>query len=225
MSVVRRIAGPQAQFERTGAQSLRDVRPFTTCLSDAIRGPASAIVLAAGAGVTFLEPAIIDLTILASVLFALWVLTRRPVLPIGLPRSANCLDEGSPEPGTRKPRLAHADNFIGWSILNEELWVAAEVVRQHIAIAGTTGSGKTSAILSLLCNAFIQGSGFVFVDGKGDRDLFGKVLALARRFGREDDVRVLNFMVASGVKDSHRFNHFRRRERRRDTRAAREPAG
>jgi intracellular multiplication protein IcmO len=48
----------------------------------------------------------------------------------------------------------------------------------------------------------------VFVDGKADRTLFGKVLALARRFGREDDVRVLNFMVASGIKDSHTFNPF-----------------
>jgi len=38
--------------------------------------------------------------------------------------------------------------------------------------------------------------------------LFGKVLALARRFGRDDDVRVLNFMVASGLKDSHTFNAF-----------------
>ena len=81
-------------------------------------------------------------------------------------------------------------------------------MRQHVAIAGTTGPGKTTAILSLLSNALIQGSGFVFVDGKGDRDPFGKVMDLARRFGREDDVHVLNFMVASEVKDSHRFYPF-----------------
>ena len=48
----------------------------------------------------------------------------------------------------------------------------------------------------------------MLVDGKGDRDLFGKVLALARRFGREDDVRALNFMVASGLKESHTWNAF-----------------
>jgi len=48
----------------------------------------------------------------------------------------------------------------------------------------------------------------VLVDGKADRDLFGRVLALARRFGRDDDVRVLNFMVASGLNDSHSFNAF-----------------
>ena len=208
MPVERRIAGPQAQYERSGSQSLRDIRPSTTRLLQALRGPGSAALLAGAAGLTFLEPAVIDLTVPASALFALWVLTRRPVLPIRLPRSARCRDDGSPEPGTRAARMARADIFLGWSILNEELWIAAEDARQHIAIAGTTGSGKTTAILSLLSNALMQGSGFVFVDGKGDRDLFGKVLGLARRFGREDDVRVLNFMVASGVKDSHRFNPF-----------------
>jgi intracellular multiplication protein IcmO len=62
--------------------------------------------------------------------------------------------------------------------------------------------------LGLLANSLAQGSGFVLVDGKADRDLFGKVLALARRFGRDDDVRVLNFMVASGIKDSHTWNVF-----------------
>ena len=78
-----------------------------------------------------------------------------------------------------------------------------------MTIPGTTGAGKTTAILSLLTNALAQGSGFVLVDGKADRDLFGKVLALARRFGREDDVRVLNFMVASAAsRTATRFNPF-----------------
>lgn len=208
MAVERRIAGPQAQYERSGTQNLRDIRPITTRLSEALRGAASGLVLAAAAGATLLEPALIDLTVPAAALYAIWVLTRRPVLPMRLPTSAACLDEGSPKPGTREPRMAHAENIIGWSMQGDELWIAGEDARQHIAIAGTTGSGKTTAILSLLTNALIQGSGFVFVDGKGDRDLFGKVLALARRFGREDDVRVLNFMVASGVKDSHSFNPF-----------------
>jgi intracellular multiplication protein IcmO len=135
-------------------------------------------------------------------------LTRGPTLPIRLPRSAGCLDRSSPTPGTRKPRRADGTFFIGWSINGQEVWATAEDTRWHIAIPGTTGAGKTTAILSLLSNAVAQGSGFVLVDGKADRDLFGKVMALARRFGREDDVRVLNFMVASGVKDSDRFNPF-----------------
>ena len=208
MAIARQIVGPQAQFERSGAQSLRDIRPLTTRLSEGLRGSGSFLVLAAAAVATWFEPADIDLTVPASLLYATWVLTRRPSLPIRLPRSADCLDYGNPQPGSRKPQRAKGDIFIGWSVDGQELWVTAEDARQHISIPGTTGAGKTTAILSLLSNALAQGSGFVLVDGKAHRDLFGKVLALARRFGRDDDVRVLNFMVASGVKDSDRFNPF-----------------
>ena len=209
MSIIgRRIVGPQQQFERTGAQSLRDIRPLTARLSEGLRSSASGLVLGVAAVGTFFEPAVVDLTVPASMLYALWVLTRRVELPMRLPRSAARPDYGNPTPGSRKPKLAGGCLFIGWDTAGKELWATAEDARQHITIPGTTGSGKTTAILSLLANALAQGSGFVLVDGKGDRDLFGKVLALARRFGREDDVRALNFMVASGLKQSHTWNAF-----------------
>lgn len=208
MAVARQIVGPQAKYERTGAQSLRDIRPFTTRLSEALRGSASFLVLSGAAVATWFAPALIDLTTPASILYATWVLTRRPSLPIRLPRSAQCLDHGNPQPGSRKARTARGDIFIGWSTDGQELWITAEDARQHMTIPGTTGAGKTTAILSLLVNALAQGSGFVLVDGKADRTLFGKVLALARRFGREDDVRVLNFLVASGSRSSNTFNCF-----------------
>ena len=206
--IPRQIIGPQEQFERTGAQSLRDIRPFTVRLSEALRSSGSGIILAMAATGTFFVPAIVDVTLPASALYALWVLTRRVKLPMRLPRSAALPDYSNPTPGTRKAKTAAGILFIGWSITGQELWVTAEDARQHMTIPGTTGAGKTTAILSLLVSALAQGSGFVLVDGKADRELFGKVLALARRFGRDDDVRVLNFMVASGIKDSNTFNAF-----------------
>ena len=208
MPVARQIVGPQEQFERTGAQSLRDIRPFTTRLSEGLCSSAAGIVLAIAAGATFFEPAVVSITVPLSALYALWVLTRRPKLPLRLPRAAAMPDSSNPTPGSRKPKQANGTIFIGWSIAGHELWLTAEDARQHMTIPGTTGAGKTTALLSLLTNFLAQGSGFVLVDGKADRDLFGKVLALARRFGRDDDVRVLNFMVASGLKDSHSFNPF-----------------
>ena len=147
MAIARQIVGPQAQFERSGAQSLRDIRPLTTRLSEALRGSASFVVLATAAVATWFEPAVIDLTVPASVLYATWVLTRRPSLPIRLPRSAECLDYGNPQPGSRKPQRAKGGIFVGWSIEGQELWVTAEDARQHISIPGTTGAGKTTAIL------------------------------------------------------------------------------
>ncbi|MBN8925247.1 MAG: conjugal transfer protein TraG [Rhodospirillales bacterium 69-11] len=208
MAVQREIFGPQERFERSGARSLRDIRPLTTRLSEGLRSSASGIVLAIVAGATWYEPALVNLTVPLSVLYALWVFTRSPRLPLRLPRSAACRDHGNPVPGSRKPRRASGTFFIGWSVTGDELWITPEDARQHITLPGTTGAGKTTAILSLLMNALGQGSGFVLVDGKGDRELFGKVLAAARRHGRDDDVRCLNFTVASGVKDSHSFNPF-----------------
>jgi intracellular multiplication protein IcmO len=208
MAVQREIFGPQDHFERSGARSLRDTRPLTTRLSEGLRSSGSGIILAIAGGVTWFEPAAANLTVPLSGLYALWVLTRLPRLPLRLPRSAECRDRGNPVPGSRKPRKASGSFFIGWSITGEELWITPEDTRQHGTLPGTTGAGKTSGIISLLMNVLGQGSGFVLVDGKGDRELFGKVLAAARRVGREDDVRCLNFTVASGVKDSHSFNPF-----------------
>jgi intracellular multiplication protein IcmO len=165
-------------------------------------------VLVIAAGATWYEPAVVNLTVPLSALYALWVLTRAPRLPLRLPWSAQRKDYSNPVPGSRRPRQANGSFFLGWSISGQELWITPDDQRQHMTIPGTTGAGKTTAILSMLTNSLAQGSGFVFVDGKADRTLFGKVLALARRFGREDDVRVLNFMVASGIKDSHTFNPF-----------------
>ncbi len=54
---------------------------------------------------------------------------------------------------------------------------------------------NTEALISFAANAMSWGSGFLFCDGKGDVSLFAKVLAMARRFGREDDFLVLNFMI------------------------------
>ncbi len=204
----RQVLGPQDHYERNGNKTFRDIRSLTTRLSETLRGSVSGLVIAMTAVATWFEPAMIDLTVPTVLLYTTWVLTRAPVLPIRLPRSADRPDYGNLAPGTRKPKPANGTIFLGWDIHGNELWITAEDARQHITVPGTTGAGKTTAILSLLSNAVMQGSGFVLVDGKGDRDLFSKVLALARAAGRDDDVRVLNFMVASGVKDSHTFNPF-----------------
>ena len=77
-----------------------------------------------------------------------------------------------------------------------------------MAVPGTTGAGKTKALVSLCANSLAWGSGFIFVDGKADNRLYADVLALARMYGREDDVLALNFLVASGNKQSATFNPF-----------------
>jgi|HubBroStandDraft_1064217.scaffolds.fasta_scaffold00088_43 intracellular multiplication protein IcmO len=207
--IPRQILGPQEQYERTGAQALRDIRPFTVRLAEGLKTSFSGLVLGAAAGVMMLAPATVNLIVPAAIAYAAWVLTRPVKLPMRLPASAGMWDWNYPDPATRKPRRACGVIYLGrdW-LTGRELWISAEDGRQHGTIPGTTGAGKTTAIVSFLANALTHASGFVVVDGKADNKLYGEVLALARRFGREDDVLVLNFLVASGAKDSNTFNPF-----------------
>src|SRR5580700_303758 len=102
--IPRQIVGPQEKFERSGAQSLRDIRPLTTRFSEALAAQVSGFVLAAAAGLVVLMPGTVDLLVPASCCYALWVLTRRVKLPLRLPQSAGCRDWNYPDPATRRPR-------------------------------------------------------------------------------------------------------------------------
>lgn len=54
---------------------------------------------------------------------------------------------------------------------------------------------NTEALVSMAYNALVQGSGFIYVDGKGDNSLFMKLFSLARVAGREDDLLCINYMT------------------------------
>jgi hypothetical protein len=114
-----------------------------------------------------------------------------------------------PDPLARKPGIGL---FMGTDPKGKEAWLDSNAIRQHLLVLGTTGSGKTEFLLSMVSGALSWGSGAVFVDGKGDISLFSKVMVQAHAFGREEDVLVLNFMT--GQKDdgivSNTFNPFAR---------------
>lgn len=84
--------------------------------------------------------------------------------------------------------------FLGKSGKGKEIWLTKRMMRQHMLVSGTTGSGKTEFLLTLLLNSFANGGGGIFVDGKGDLNVHARILAMADQFGRSDDVYVLNFM-------------------------------
>jgi len=207
--IPREILGPQDHYERSGAQSLRDIRPLTVRLASGLAGQFSALLLGGAAGLMVVVPATVDLVVPLAAIYTVWVLTRRVKLPLRLPKSARRRDWNYPDPATRQPRRAAGSIYLGRdATTGKELWITSDDGRQHGTIPGTTGGGKTSAILSFVANALTHASGFTLVDGKADNKLFTEVSALARRFGRDDDVLALNFLVASGVKDSNTFNPF-----------------
>lgn len=56
---------------------------------------------------------------------------------------------------------------------------------------------NTETLLSLAFNTLVHGSGFIYVDGKGDNTLFMKIFSMLRSLGREDDLLTLNYMTGS----------------------------
>ncbi|MFB6350022.1 type IV secretory system conjugative DNA transfer family protein [Moraxella sp. ZJ142] len=77
--------------------------------------------------------------------------------------------------------------------LGLQVWLNKATATTHMTIIGTTGSGKTETILTLLLNQMLEDSGFIFVDGKGDASVMPKVNYVVRRVDRDEDILVLNF--------------------------------
>ena len=205
----RRTLGPDANVERVGADLYRETRSGFSRFRDFLKSSASGGVLGMAAIGVAVEPGTLDILLPLSLLYAAWVMTRRVILPLRLPKGAKRLDYNHPHPKDRRPRMAEGILYLGRDYkTGQELWISNEDGRQHVAVPGTTGAGKTAALVSLCANALSWGSGFIFVDGKADNRLYADVLALARMYGREDDVLALNFLVASGNKDSATFNPF-----------------
>ncbi len=156
------------------------------------------------AGVVWFYPALMDLGALGGLAIGLWAWRVRPVLPLKLPATYRGLDPHEWEPGTRTPRAARGLAFLGNDrITNEELYLTDDDLRTHLLVLGGTGAGKTEAMTSLAANTLLWGSGFTYVDGKGDASLWTQIQAMARACGREDDVQVLNFLTGSADVDPH----------------------
>lgn len=85
----------------------------------------------------------------------------------------------------------------------------------HFFLFGSTGAGKTESIMSMGLNMLLIGSGFQMTDAKAqDKTLFAG-MTLLRRFGREDDLYVINFIMGNRDnagfrcpynRDTHTFN-------------------
>jgi len=194
-----RLRGLEEQHELAPQLLLRDTRTLGMKVVDFFKDPVnSAILMGFFASCVFVLPAIGDLIAFIGVCCFLYAVTRRSTLPFRMPQRSKKWDYNDPLPGSLKPRKARGISFFGnRRTNNDELWFNNEDMRTHVLIFGSTGSGKTEALVSLAFNALTQGSGFLYVDGKGDTSLFAKVFAMCRLMGREDDLLLINFMTGA----------------------------
>ncbi|PCI40079.1 MAG: phosphoesterase [Thiotrichales bacterium] len=193
----KKFRGISKLQEQPTSQTVRDIRP----LQQRIRGvllnrTGLALTLGAITILAFCYPIIADISLVIAILifwFSFWAFKS---LPFKMPIFANRLDPNDIPPGSEKAKLARGIYFFGNEINSEEqLWFNDIDMRTHVLIFGSTGSGKTEALISIAYNSLIQGSGFIFVDGKGDNSLFAKIFSMVRSVGREDDLLIVNFMT------------------------------
>lgn len=196
---MRQIQGVDKQHEISRSRLIRDTRPFFMRVLAGMGSPAG--VLMAGASlimVALMAPALADVCLVFGLAYTLIPRKATEEMPFRMPKTANKLDPKDIHPGTRKPQMARGIAFVGnRESDNAEFWEAKNDVGRHWFILGSTGAGKTEALISMCVNAMIWVSGFIYTDGKGDVTLMGKQFSLARMFGREDDFLLLNFMTGN----------------------------
>lgn len=134
--------------------------------------------------------------------------------------SGDAIDLNELSPADDKPTKPEGITFFGNEFgTKKEVWFTNSDIRTHCLLFGTTGAGKTEALISFCVNSLNQSSGFIYIDGKGDTSLFAKVFSLLAAYGRLDDLYLINYMTTSNnvqekdneyqvFKTSHSVNPF-----------------
>src|SRR3989338_6285918 len=194
-----KIRGLTEHQEQDPRLLLRDTRTIGEHMHHFFESPRNgAIVLLGSAVAVLFVKSIADFIFLFCLGVFLYSYKRETTLPVRLPLRAHMHDYNDLKPGTKNAYIAQGIAFFGNDKeSNEELWFGNSDMRTHVLIFGSTGSGKTEALVSIAFNALVQGSGFIYVDGKGDNSLYAKVFSLVRSMGREDDLLLINFMTGA----------------------------
>ena len=187
---------------------LRDVRPASVRVAAYMSSSEFVSAVAFGTiALLFLAPphirAFADLMLLPLYFYFRWTVNRSFSLPFKIPRYAKMADPHNPPPGKTSGGKSDGILFLGNVSDTDddeymrEIWMTNTDARTHILYLGTTGSGKTEGLKSMVTNALAWGSGFAYTDGKADTDLWASLYSLTRRFGRDDDILILNYMTGN----------------------------
>lgn len=185
-----------------------DTRRWGDRMTASWSSPDGAFVLAAILiGITFALLFIPGAPILA--IIPMFVLARKFLYPkkrlhdgpFRLPKHIDAPDGSIQVPNKSFKKAPHLYKGKGVTLLGvdletrQQVWSSDSDNRTHGTILGTTGSGKSELIFSLLLNQLVEDSGFIAVDAKGDIAFQYRCCQLLRRFGREDDLLTISFAV------------------------------
>jgi intracellular multiplication protein IcmO len=195
-----RLRGLEAHEELSGKDLIRDTRPlWKQAFAVLNTQPAYLTILIILIASLWVKPALAYVSLFSGIIIAAirYFSYSKDRLPFRLPTRANRIDYSDPIPGRKGFFHSGGTFFLGnESKTAQELWLKSKDILTHMLIFGTTGSGKTEALVSLAFNAIAMGSGFFYIDPKAAPKLAVQIYILARFCGRDDDFRVLNYSTA-----------------------------
>ncbi len=194
------MALDQRKYGAEHTKFLRDTRSFWARLAESLSTPTVSIsifiVLAAAPHFLPWMLTLSDFILVFALLYFWWLTKRDRTIIFKMPYGSKYKDGNNTGPGKnmRPEGIMYLGNHKD---TKEEVWFTKSDVSTHILYLGTTGAGKTEGLKSIVSNALTWGSGFVYIDGKADTDLWSGLSSLVRRFGRDDDLMVLNYMTGN----------------------------
>lgn len=93
---------------------------------------------------------------------------------------------------SNKLLIGRGYNLTSASKNHKSIYIPDEARKRHLWVFGTTGVGKTRLIESILEQDIPSGKTVVFIDPKIDIDIFNKIVYLAKRSNREEDLMLLS---------------------------------
>jgi len=186
-------------------------RVYQSTLEDWLRAPAGlgfGMVAALACG--FVYPVSLWLSVPALFLWSPLMLLEQWQMPMRMPSDMDRLDPSTQRsvPGkmfgflpitAMRIAMSRAAGILYMGYLRgrdagRELWMSMDDLTRHILMFGTTGAGKTEALLGYVLGQLSLGKGLIYSDGKAQNDVAIAITVLARRYGREDDVRHMSFI-------------------------------
>lgn len=199
----KRFRGLEQQEELFEKDFLRDTRPLWRQILDVLRGRTGGTVCLGSLAILpffFPETSYFVLPVGLVIYGLRKSATREDRLPFRLPEASGLPDFSDPIPGRKKFFNAAGIFFMGNEFTSfQELWLKAKDILTHMLILGTTGSGKSEAMVSLSFNALAMGSGFFYIDPKAAPKLAVQLSQMCRLCGRDDDFLVVNYSTAGKI--------------------------
>jgi intracellular multiplication protein IcmO len=197
----------EGRHELAIGQQIIDPRPIVEKFAEWLSIPSNLFLVAVpAAAITVLAPPLALVTVPFLLFSTVAHVATKSLLPIRYPQGTTTPEGKAGDGILYIGEVASTSPFENF----KEIWLSDDDLRKHMLILGSTGSGKSEALKAIFYNALNWSSGFFIADGKADNKLPTDVYTMVRSNGRDQDMLILNFLLAGKTPEQVRRSRRRR---------------